>query len=62
MSEEHTIERSIQPTLFVPLKIRNSEGIELFKITENGDIFLRGVLIGNDKEVADICANYWEVR
>lgn len=59
MSEEKTFESIIQPTMAYPLKVWNKDGVELFKIDVNGDILLRGVLIGNDKEVAEIFANYW---
>lgn len=36
-----------------PLQVRGDSGQEIMRIEINGDIYLRGALIGSDKEVAE---------
>ena len=43
------------------LTICDKDSNTIFHIKQNGDIVLRGVLIGNDKEVADILINIGKI-
>lgn len=43
-----------------PLEISNNQGEVILKILPNGDIILRGIVIGNDLEVVNILTGYGE--
>ncbi len=53
--EENTfrLKNTVKSYPNVAISFKTSDGIEIIKVCENGDIFIKGKLIENDKEVVD---------
>lgn len=45
----------------IPLLVQK-DGVQLLRIDRNGDIVVRGVVVANDPEVAQVVSECWGVR